>query len=76
MVVDVVEVVDVVDVGVVVVAEDVIVAVGVVEVMIGGKPGQETLRSLLVPFDVKVRKPGWLLVIWVLIQFWYWDTLV
>lgn len=55
---------------------DVIVVVGVVGVVIGGKPEQETLRSLLVPFDVKVRKPGWSLVIWVLIQFWYLDTLV
>lgn len=34
----------------------------------GGRPAQETLRSPSVPVDLKVTKPGWLLVIWLLIQ--------
>ena len=34
----------------------------------GGRPEQLTLRSLSVPVDMKVTKPGWSLVIWLLIQ--------
>ena len=34
----------------------------------GGRPEQLALRSLSVPLDVKVTKPGWSLVIWLLIQ--------
>lgn len=34
----------------------------------GGRPGQVTLRSLSVPLDLAVIKPGWLLLIWLLIQ--------
>lgn len=52
-----------------------VVVVGVVVVGTGGSPVQETLRSLLVPVDVNVMKPGWLEEIWLLIQVWYWDTL-
>ena len=33
-----------------------------------GRPEQLTLRSLSVPLDVKVTKPGWSLVTWLLIQ--------
>lgn len=44
-------------------------------VVVGGEVMQVTLRSESVPLDEKVMKPGWALVIWLLIQVWYWETL-
>lgn len=36
---------------------------------------QVTVRSELFPLEEKVTKPGWSVLIWLLIQAWYWDTL-
>ena len=60
--------------GVVVVVGIVVAVFGVVVVVIAGRPVHETPRSLSVPVDVKLIKPGWLLVIWLLIHVSYWDT--
>lgn len=42
----------------------------------GGCSVQFTLKSLFVPVDVNVMKPGWLEELWLLMQVWYCDTLV
>lgn len=41
----------------------------------GGSPGQVTPRSGSEPGDLKVTKPGWLLLMRPLIHDWYSDTL-
>lgn len=55
----------------------VVVVVAVVEavvVVMAGTSGQLIARSPSVPLEVNVTKPGWLVVICSLIQFWYLDT--
>jgi hypothetical protein len=53
----------------------VVVGGGVVVRLTDGRAVQVTLRSESVPLDEKVMKPGWSLVIWLLIQVLYWETL-
>lgn len=42
--------------------------VGAMVVEAGVRPSQVKLRSLSVPMELKVTKPGWLVVIWLLIH--------
>lgn len=44
------------------------VVVGAMVVGGGGRPAQVTLRSPSVPVDLKVKNPGWLVEMWLLIQ--------
>lgn len=51
------------------------VVVGAVVVVTGGRPEQDTCWSLSVPLDVNKTKPGWLVLMFWLIQSWYLETL-
>ena len=47
---------------------------GVVGIMYGGDVGHTKSSSESLPVEVIVTKPGWSVVMWLLIQFWKRDT--